>query len=110
MHHPPIPIGHAAMDAMGLREPEVFLRLLQRHRDKVRHVFFGHVHRPFFAAVDGIGFSAVPGTSHQVSLMGMGWGDLFASGEPAGYGVILVDQGRVGMHLQSFAEAPLYGF
>ncbi|HEX6827547.1 MAG TPA: phosphodiesterase [Burkholderiales bacterium] len=110
MHHPPIPIGHPAMDSVGLREPEAFLGLLQRHREKLRHVFFGHVHRPFFAAVDGIGYSAVPGTSHQVSLMGMGRGDLYASGEPAGYGVILVEKGRVGLHIQSFAEAPIYGF
>lgn len=110
MHHPPIPIGHAAMDAMRLREPEAFLALLRCYREKVRHVFFGHVHRPFFAALDGIGFSSVPGTSHQVSLMGMSRGDLYASGEPAGYGVILVEEGRVGIHIQSFAEAPLYGF
>ncbi len=110
MHHPPIAVGHAAMDAMRLREPESFLELLRRHRDKVRQVCFGHVHRAFFAVLDGIGFSAVPGTSHQVSLMGMGRGDLYASGEPAGYGVILVEDGRVGVHIQSFAEAPLYGF
>lgn len=110
MHHPPIPIGHAAMDAMRLRQPEAFLGLLGHYREKVRHVFFGHVHRPFFAAVDGIGYSSVPGTSHQVSLMGMRRGDLYASGEPAGYGVILVEEGRVGIHIQSFAEAPLYGF
>jgi 3',5'-cyclic AMP phosphodiesterase CpdA len=109
MHHPPIPVGHAAMDAMGLREPEAFLGLLGRYREKVLHVCFGHVHRPFFTALDGIGFSAVPGTSHQVSLLGMGRGDLYASGEPAGYGVILVQDGRAGVHIQSFAEAPLYG-
>lgn len=110
MHHPPLPVGHAAMDAMALREPEAFLELLRRHRDKVRHVCFGHVHRPYFTALDGIGFSAVPGTSHQVSLMGMGRGELYASGEPGGYGVILVEEGRVGVHIQGFAEAPLYGF
>jgi Icc protein len=110
MHHPPIPIGHVAMDEMRLREPEAFLELMRRHREKVRHVFFGHVHRPFFAAVEGIGYSAVPGTSHQVSLVGMGRGELYASGEPAGYGVILVEGERVGVHIQSFAEAPLFGF
>jgi 3',5'-cyclic AMP phosphodiesterase CpdA len=110
MHHPPVPVGHVAMDEMRLREPEPFLELVARHRDRVRHVFFGHVHRPFFAAVGGIGYSAVPGTSHQVSLMGMARGELYASGEPAGYGVILVEGDRVGMHIQSFAEAPLFGF
>lgn len=110
MHHPPIPVGHAAMDAMRLREPETFVELVGRYTEKVRHVFFGHVHRPFFTAVDGIVYSSVPGTSHQVSLMGMSRGDLYASGEPAGYGVILVEEGRVGVHIQSFAEAPLYGF
>jgi 3',5'-cyclic AMP phosphodiesterase CpdA len=108
MHHPPLAIGHQAMDRMPLRNPGPFLELLGRYRSQVRHVFFGHVHRPFFAVMDGIGYSSVPGTCHQISLMGMERGDLYASSEPGGYGVILFDGTGAGVHIQSFAEAALF--
>ncbi len=108
MHHPPVAIGHQAMDRMPLRNPGPFLELLGRHRGKVRHVFFGHVHRPFFTVLDGIGYSSVPGTCHQISLIGMERGDLYASSEPGGYGVILFDGVRVGVHMQAFADAAVF--
>lgn len=109
MHHPPVAVGHEAMDRMALRDPGRFLELLGRYRDRVRHVFFGHVHRPFFTVVNGIGFSAVPGTCHQISLIGMGRGDLYASTEPGGYAIILFDGEHVGVHVQAFAEAAVFG-
>lgn len=109
MHHPPVAIGHTAMDRMPLRNPEPFLETLARHREKVRHVFFGHVHRPFFTVLDGIGYSSVPGTCHQISLIGMERGDLYASTEPGGYAVILFDGMRVGVHVQAFVEAAVFG-
>jgi 3',5'-cyclic-AMP phosphodiesterase len=110
MHHPPVPIGHEAMDQMPLRNPEQFLERLARQRGKVKHVFFGHVHRPFFTVKDGIGFSAVPGTNHQVSLVGMDRGDLYASSEPGGYAVILYSGEHVGVHIQGFADAAVFAF
>jgi 3',5'-cyclic-AMP phosphodiesterase len=110
MHHPPMSIGHQAMDRMALRDPGIFLDLLARHSGRVRHVCFGHVHRPFFTTMNGVGFSAVPGTNHQVSLIGMDRGDLFASGEPGGYAVILFEGGRFGIHIQGFADVAVFGF
>ena len=49
MHHPPLPIGTAWLDAIGLADAEAFWRLIAPHR-QVRAVCFGHVHQAFEGA------------------------------------------------------------
>lgn len=46
MHHPPLAIGTAWLDAIGLADAEAFWRLLAPH-PQVRAVCFGHVHQAF---------------------------------------------------------------
>ncbi|MGM0536935.1 MAG: phosphodiesterase [Pseudomonadota bacterium] len=46
MHHPPLPVGSAWLDAIGLVDGEAFWRVVAPHRH-VRGVFFGHVHQAF---------------------------------------------------------------
>lgn len=46
MHHPPVSIGSAWLDAIGLRDSEVFWRALEAHR-QVSAVFFGHIHQAY---------------------------------------------------------------
>jgi len=44
VHHPPLPIGDATMDAIGLRDGEPLLQLL-RAAPGLRGLVFGHVHQ-----------------------------------------------------------------
>lgn len=67
MHHHPIVSGLYRMDTVGnFRSMEAFWALLSRH-DTVRHVFFGHVHRPIQACRHGLSLSSTRSTTFQVS-------------------------------------------
>lgn len=46
VHHPPMPIGSAWIDAMGLEDGATLLAMLERH-PQVRAVTSGHVHQAF---------------------------------------------------------------
>lgn len=64
MHHPPIPMGSAWLDAPGLRNAEAFLNLVRRHT-QVRAVLWGHVHQASDRHVDGVRFMSTPSTCAQ---------------------------------------------
>ncbi|SFT44745.1 phosphodiesterase [Halomonas saccharevitans] len=49
LHHPPLPVGTAWLDAIGLADAEAFWGLIAPHR-QVRAVCFGHVHQAFEGA------------------------------------------------------------
>lgn len=105
MHHPPFPVGIAAMDAIRMQDGDAFLAVLAPHRARIRHLFFGHVHRAISGNWHGISFSCMRGLNHQVAF------DLSASeteipadlAEPA-YGVVLVDADTVTVHMHTFAH------
>ncbi|MEQ6916011.1 metallophosphoesterase [Halomonas aquatica] len=46
MHHPPLPVGSAWLDEIGLADAGAFWRVVAPH-SQVRGVFFGHVHQAF---------------------------------------------------------------
>jgi len=46
MHHPPMRVGSAWLDAIGLTDGEAFWDLIEAH-EQVHAVFFGHVHQAF---------------------------------------------------------------
>lgn len=46
MHHPPLPVGSAWLDEIGLVDGEAFWRVVASY-PQVRAVFFGHVHQAF---------------------------------------------------------------
>lgn len=46
MHHPPLAVGSAWMDALGLVDAEAFWATLAAH-DQVEAVFCGHIHQAF---------------------------------------------------------------
>jgi 3',5'-cyclic AMP phosphodiesterase CpdA len=98
MHHPPFDIGVPRMDRIRLEEAEAFGALLEGH--DIRHIFFGHVHRPVYVNWRGIPCTALPGTAHQIPLDD-------ASGaftiEPAMYAVVLIEGDRTVVDM----DAPL---
>ncbi|MBW4706778.1 phosphodiesterase [Roseobacter sp. YSTF-M11] len=105
MHHPPCPVGIAAMDRIMLQDAEAFHAVIAPHTARIRHLFLGHVHRAIWGNWRGISYSCMRGLNHQVAL------DLDApadriSGtfEPPANGVVLLGDDQVTVHLHDFTD------
>ena len=99
MHHPPFDIGHQLMDLIKLEESETFAEVLKGHN--VRHIYFGHAHRPISGQWRGIPFSALPGLNHQLPLVGGSVATIYSE-EPPMYAVVLVESDRTIVHADAF--------
>jgi 3',5'-cyclic AMP phosphodiesterase CpdA len=105
MHHPPFRVGLLAMDQIALADSARFAAILEPFRARIRHLFFGHLHRPLSGSWRGIPFSTLRGTNHQV------WFDLephaehLTSHEPPAYGVVLIDEECVIVHAHDYLDA-----
>ena len=102
MHHPPFEVGVPYMDRIKLDEAEAFGDLISSY-ENVRHIFFGHVHRPVFLTWQGITCSACPGINHQVPLVG-GAVSTNYSIEPPMYAVIEFGNGEIRINLDAFLD------
>jgi 3',5'-cyclic-AMP phosphodiesterase len=111
MHHPPFEVGVHMMDAIALAQRAAFSEVIEPHRARIRHLFFGHVHRPICGSWKGITFSTLRGTNHQV------WFDLasdcphLSSHEPPAYAVVLIGEESVVVHTHDFLDrSPRFPF
>lgn len=106
MHHPPFPTGIAAMDRIMLQDAEAFYDVIAPHKSRIRHLFFGHVHRAIFGNWRGISYSCMRGLNHQVALdLGGGAGRITGNFEPPAYGVVMLTENQVTVHLHDFTDA-----
>lgn len=64
MHHPPLPTGLPAFDAIGLR-CNAFRKLLRRHNDVIRMILHGHCHMPLSGELEGIPVSGLTSLANQ---------------------------------------------
>lgn len=64
LHHPPVAVGSAWLDGVGLRNSDAFLEIIDRHRH-VRCVLAGHVHQEFDAMRGNVRMLATPSTCAQ---------------------------------------------
>ena len=64
MHHPPLPVGSAWLDAVGLTNAGEVLAVLDRH-PSVRLVLSGHVHQAFEGRHGDVRVFATPSTCAQ---------------------------------------------
>ena len=105
MHHPPFGVGIAAFDEINLVADDAreFGALL-RNYSHIRHLFFGHIHRPISGSWHGIPFSTLPATAHQSGLDFLSDTDLFTHEAP-GYGVVLITPEQVTVHISDFLYA-----
>jgi 3',5'-cyclic-AMP phosphodiesterase len=99
MHHPPFAIAHDLMDMIKLDDAEDFLALLHGH--PVRHIFFGHAHRPISGQFRGMSFSAPPSLVHQLPLVSESVATIY-SDEPAMYAVVHANADKVVVHMDAF--------
>ncbi|MGE0005565.1 MAG: phosphodiesterase [Parvibaculaceae bacterium] len=99
MHHPPFAIAHDLMDLIMLDDAEDFLALLDGHA--VRHIFFGHAHRPISGQFRGMSFSAPPSLVHQLPLVSDSVATVY-SDEPAMYAVVHAASDKIVVHMDAF--------
>lgn len=64
LHHPPVLMGSAWLDSVGLDNREEFLQHVGA-LGRVRAIVFGHVHQAYDAMHDGIRVLATPSTCRQ---------------------------------------------
>jgi 3',5'-cyclic-AMP phosphodiesterase len=105
MHHPPFAVGIHAMDDIALMQRADFVDAIGPYQSRIRHIFFGHVHRPISGSWRGIPFSTLRGTNHQVAFDLDPKGQHLASHEPPAYGVVLMTDDGVVVHTHDYLDA-----
>ena len=103
MHHPPFDIGIPSLDLIRLAEPAGFARVVAE-AGSVKHIFFGHVHRPVSGSWRGISFSALRSTVHQVAL---DWETEYPvpyTLETPAYNVIFLEPDKTVVHHHDFLD------
>lgn len=107
MHHPPLAVGIPSMDQYALRNPEEFWSVIEPHRQRIRHILLGHLHRPLGGNWRGISISCTHSPNHQVALDLVSLpadGAVPGCQEPASFSVILIDDDSVVVHHQAMDE------
>lgn len=104
MHHPPLAAGIPSMDQYALKDPDTFYQLLAPFQSKIRHMFFGHLHRPIGGSWHGMPFSVVRSPNHQVVLDMQAMPEVMGCQEAPGYGVVLIDDTTVVVHQHDFTD------
>lgn len=102
MHHPPLAVGIPSMDRYALRHPAAFWAVLKEHRQRIRHLFVGHLHRPLGGSWHGIPFSCVRSPNHQVAFDMRTTDEVPGNQEAPGYAVVLIDESNVIVHQHDF--------
>ena len=101
MHHPPFEIGIPSLDVMTMRDGAAFGELLSGHPN-VRHLFFGHVHRPVAGSWRGIPVSSFRGTNHQVPLDFKTINHVPKNHDAPAYAIILIEANQTIVHFHDF--------
>jgi 3',5'-cyclic AMP phosphodiesterase CpdA len=84
LHHPPVPTGIEAMDAIALAGADGLAAVIARH-PQVERVAAGHVHRSIHARFAGTMASIAPSSAHQLALDLRPGATLGFTLEPPGY-------------------------
>ncbi|MDB4224499.1 phosphodiesterase [Granulosicoccus sp.] len=100
MHHPPFDLNLPGIDKIGLDAKEAFASVVNTHTN-VRHLFFGHAHRPLSGNWKGISFSSMSGTNHQASLDFHGVGTQPVADNPE-YAIVFIDDDQLVVHTHSY--------
>jgi 3',5'-cyclic AMP phosphodiesterase CpdA len=103
MHHPPFAVGIPSLDRIALREPHRLAALLEGRRN-IRHLFYGHVHRPVCGSWRGIPVSTMRGLNHQVPFDLWTPDDVPHSHEPPAYAVALIGDDQVVVHFHDYLD------
>ena len=100
MHHPPFDLQLPCIDRIGLDEQKAFSQIASTHSN-IRHLFFGHAHRPISGNWQGISFSSLRGTNHQVGLQ-FESDQIDYVDEPPEYAIVFVEDDLIVVHNHSY--------
>lgn len=89
-HHHPLPFGMPFMDDLFLEDQEALAAVLARH-PQVRHLCFGHVHRPVSGQWAGRSFSTPGSVALPVALDGEHRTFIALSDEAPAYNVLQIN-------------------
>jgi len=101
MHHPTFDVGLPCMDRIKLSDDAAFQDIVAEAKN-LRHIFFGHLHRPVSGSWHGIPFSGVRSTVHQVPLDLRDRDEVPYSGAAPQYAVIFLEAAQTTVHLHDF--------
>jgi hypothetical protein len=101
MHHPPLDIGIPALDRIGLADKQGFAEAVSGAGD-VRHIFFGHVHRPVSGSWRGIPYASLRSLVHQVAFDLSTESPVPYDFAPPAYNVILLKGEDTAVHHHEF--------
>ncbi|KUM25914.1 hypothetical protein AU467_24010 [Mesorhizobium loti] len=68
MHHAPLRVALKRIDQIPLLSDNELWETLAPFRDRVRHIFFGHMHRNVSGSWRGVPFTVLSGTTHHGML------------------------------------------
>jgi 3',5'-cyclic AMP phosphodiesterase CpdA len=105
MHHPPASLGVAAVDDIRLVEEAWFMSLIATHRERIRHIFFGHTHLNVAGSIQGIPFSCPRSTNHQTYPAFGARDALQACQLSPTYSVVLLSGQRTACHFVEYRYA-----
>ena len=101
MHHPPFNLNFPCIDNIGLEDQQNFAEIVRPYQN-IRHLFFGHAHRPISGNWLGISFSSLRGTNHQVCLDFKSEHISYVD-EPPEYSVVFVSDDQVAVHTHMYS-------
>lgn len=100
MHHPPFDLNFPCIDIIGLAEQQAFTEIVRPYPN-IRHLFFGHAHRPISGNWLGISFSSLRGTNHQVDL-DFNSEKIHYNSDPPEYSIVFIEDDRVVVHTHAY--------
>jgi len=104
LHHSPIALGIPDLDAIGLRNAADLAEIVG-NSENVRHLFFGHVHRPASGIWQGIPFSTQRSLVNQSALNFRRDGGILDNLEPPAFSVVDIrNSGDIVIHLHEFMD------
>ncbi len=104
MHHPPFDVGIPCIDRIGLGADGDRIGDVLADFDNVRHIFFGHVHRPIAGSWHGIPYTTLRATSHQTPLDFDITEVVPKSHEPPAYAVVFLTEHQTTVHFHDFLD------
>ena len=108
MHHPPFNIGIPSLDFLSLKNDAKRIQEIVCDFSNIKHLFFGHVHRPVSGSWHGIPFTTLRGSNHQVQLDLNAVDYLPYSHEPPAYCVIFLEHQQTTVHFHDYLDDSLY--
>jgi len=105
-HHPPKVMQMPMLDPVRLSNGEALLELLRAY-DCVKHLCFGHIHRPVSGTFGNLGFTAMRAASIQVPLPypPWNWDNFDAVPEAPALGIVSLMDDSILIHSHAFCDA-----